>query len=166
MARQAVPTWRKPSDGPNDGSEFGPGEADPVEPLSAQRRGKMRDRFVFPADCATGPRRGYIVKHLLAPGDVGALIGAPGTGKSILAPHLAYALAQGRPAFGLRTKPGRFCISQPAHLRMRQRIYALMLRYATRWTISRWLTWETCATPPLRRSCAPRSPSGSRRLSC
>ena len=43
MARQALPGWRKPSAGPNDGSEFGPGEEMPVDPdawKSMLRRGR------------------------------------------------------------------------------------------------------------------------------
>ena len=52
----------------------------------------------------------YVVKHLLAPGDIGAILGHPGAGKSTLAPYLAYAVAQGRPFFGLRSRPGRTLI--------------------------------------------------------
>lgn len=110
-----------------DGSEFC---ALIAELPPAPRRSSLRDRFLFPADCATGPRRGYLIKHLLAPGDVAALIGPPGAGKSILAPHLAYALAQGRAVFNLRTKPGRILYLVAEDFSgMRQRIHALKLRY-------------------------------------
>ena len=96
----------------------------------APRGDWLRDRFLFPADCATGPRRGYLIKHLLAPGDVAALIGPPGAGKSILAPHLAYALAQGRWVFDFRTKPGRILyLAAEDFSGMRQRIHALTIRY-------------------------------------
>jgi hypothetical protein len=104
-------------------------EADdvPAPRLAGQR---MRNRFVFPSDCATGPRRGYLIKHLLAPGNVGALIGPPGTGKSMLAPYLAYAVAQGREAFGLRTKQGRtLYVAAEDVTGLRQRVHALMLQH-------------------------------------
>jgi KaiC/GvpD/RAD55 family RecA-like ATPase len=87
-------------------------------------------RLIHPADCESGPRRGYLIKHLLAPGDVGALIGPPGCGKSMLAPHLAYAVAQGRPAFGLRTKQGRtLYVAAEDFGGMRQRVHALRLQH-------------------------------------
>ncbi len=91
---------------------------------------KVRAQLTFPADCATGPRRGYVVKQLIAPGDVAALIGAPGSGKSVLAPHVGYAIAQGRPVFGLRTWQGRaLYIAAEDVSGMRQRIHALKLRH-------------------------------------
>ena len=87
---------------------------------------RMCDRLLRPADCETGPRRGYIVKHLLAPGDVAAIVGAPGAGKSTLAPFLAYAVAQGRAVFGLRTKPGAVLYAAAEDFSgMRQRVHAL-----------------------------------------
>ena len=46
------------------------------------------------------------MKGLLAERDVGCLFGPPGAGKSLLAPFLAYRIAQGEPFFGLRTKQG------------------------------------------------------------
>jgi KaiC/GvpD/RAD55 family RecA-like ATPase len=107
-----------------DGSEFGR-----LPPESAPTDRSMRARFVFPADCATGPHRGYVIKHLVAPGDVAAIIGPPGTGKSMLAPYLAYAVAQGRPAFGLRTKAARtLYVAAEDFTGMRQRVHALKLK--------------------------------------
>jgi hypothetical protein len=111
-----------------------PCEFDAIEPVVAKpptgsaARLRMRDRIIHPVDCATGPRRGYVVKGLIAPFDVGAIIGAPGTGKSQLAPYLAYAVAQGRPVFGLRTKPGRVLYLAAEDMTgMRQRVHALRL---------------------------------------
>ncbi|MGE0418518.1 MAG: AAA family ATPase [Acetobacteraceae bacterium] len=87
-------------------------------------------RLIHPADCETGPRRGYVVKHLIAPGDVGALIGPPGCGKSMLAPMIAYAVARGAPVFGLRTKPARtLYVAAEDATGMRQRVHALKLRH-------------------------------------
>lgn len=59
-----------------------------------------------PAECAAEASRGYVIKRLLAPGDLACIFGAPGAGKSAVTPGLAYAVAQGRPAFGLRTRQG------------------------------------------------------------
>ncbi len=98
-------------------------------PLPPERP-RAAGRFVFPSDCENGPRRGYIVKGILAPGDVAALIGPPGCGKSILAPHIAYAVAQGRAVLGMRTKPGRVLyIPSEDFTGMRQRVAALRRTY-------------------------------------
>ena len=107
-----------------DGSEFD----DIPAPAPAARVG--RHRLVFPVNCAIGPGRGYLVKHLLAPGDVAALVGQPSSGKSMLAPYIAYAVAQGRSVFGLRTKPGRVLyVAAEDFTGMRQRIHALLLHH-------------------------------------
>lgn len=87
-------------------------------------------RFLSPGDCADAPSRGYILKGLLAPGDVGCIYGAPGAGKSLISPHLGYAVAQGRAAFGMRTKPGRvwYVAAEDPH-GMRGRVSALKRRH-------------------------------------
>jgi hypothetical protein len=62
--------------------------------------------FLTPAECALLPARPYVIKGLLAQGDVAAIVGAPGAGKSLLAPRLGYAVAQGGEVFGRRTRQG------------------------------------------------------------
>lgn len=62
--------------------------------------------FLSPAECALLPARPYVIKGLLAEGDVAAIVGAPGAGKSLLAPRLGYAVAQGEEVFGRRTRQG------------------------------------------------------------
>ncbi|MFN3844501.1 MAG: bifunctional DNA primase/polymerase [Paracoccaceae bacterium] len=62
--------------------------------------------FLSPADCAALAPADYIVKGLIAPGQVGCIFGEPGAGKSVVAPRLAYAIAQGDSIFGLRTRQG------------------------------------------------------------
>ncbi len=87
-------------------------------------------RLIHPADCETGPRRGYVVKGLLAPGDVGAIVGAPGCGKSMLAPLIGYAVAQGQAVMGMRTKPASVLyVAAEDATGMRQRVHALKLRH-------------------------------------
>ncbi len=62
--------------------------------------------FLTPAECALLPARPYVIKGLLAQGDVAAIVGRPGAGKSLLAPRLGYAVAQGGEVFGRRTRQG------------------------------------------------------------
>lgn len=62
--------------------------------------------FRTPDQCASLPARDYVTKRLIAPGQVGCIFGEPGAGKSLLAPRLAYAVAQGDEVFGLPTKTG------------------------------------------------------------
>jgi hypothetical protein len=66
-----------------------------------------RLRLLSMADCRDAPRRRYVVKGLLAAGDVALIIGPPGTGKSCVAPLIAHAVAVGREVFGHRTRCGR-----------------------------------------------------------
>lgn len=82
--------------------------------------------FMTPAECATLPVRPYVIKGLLAQGDVAAIIGAPGAGKSLLAPRLGYAVAQGAEVFGRRTKAGGvlYVAAEDGH-GMRARLSAL-----------------------------------------
>ena len=65
-----------------------------------------RLRIMTLADCAASPPRGYIIKGLLAPGDLAVLFGPPGAGKSLIAPYLAHAVAAGRSIFGRRVRQG------------------------------------------------------------
>lgn len=86
--------------------------------------------FLSPSECEVAPSRGYVVKGIMAPGDIGCIFGAPGAGKSLLAPHLAYAVAQGRDAFGLRTKPGEaFYVAAEDPHGMRGRVAALKIAH-------------------------------------
>jgi len=82
--------------------------------------------FEAPGDCAKATARPYVLKGLLASGDVGAIVGAPGVGKSLIGPRLAYAVAQGEPVFGLKTRPGPVLyVAAEDHHGMRGRVAAL-----------------------------------------
>ena len=81
-------------------------------------------------DCDAAPDRGYVLKHMLAPGDLGALIGSPGGGKSVVGPYIAYRIAQGQLAFGCRTKPGPVLyVAAEDAIGMRGRLAALRRVY-------------------------------------
>lgn len=62
--------------------------------------------LLTPDQCEGYRSRGYLLKGLVAPGDVGCIFGAPGAGKSLIGPHIGYAIAQGREAFGMRARQG------------------------------------------------------------
>ncbi len=59
-----------------------------------------------PDECAAAPPPDYIIKGLIAAGDLVLLTGQPGAGKSVIAPYLAYAVAQDRMVFGRRVRGG------------------------------------------------------------
>lgn len=87
-------------------------------------------RFLTPSECAAAPSRGYVVKGMLAPADVACVFGAPGAGKSLISPHIGYAVANGSLAFGMRTRPGKvFYVAAEDPHGMRGRISALKLRH-------------------------------------
>ena len=86
--------------------------------------------FLSPAECESAPSRQYLVKGLLSRGDVACIFGAPGAGKSLLAPFLGYAVAQGREVFGMRSKPGGvFYVAAEDESGMRGRVRALRLAH-------------------------------------
>ncbi len=87
-------------------------------------------QFLAPADCANSPARGYVIKGLLAPKDLACIFGAPGAGKSLIAPYLGYQATLGRLAFGMRTKPGRvFYVAAEDPHGMRGRVTGLRMRH-------------------------------------
>jgi hypothetical protein len=94
------------------------------QPKPAPRASTLR--LLSPSDCADSPPRSYVVKGLLAPRDLFLMVAKPGGGKSALAPSIGYAIAQGRPVFGRRTKPGLvlYVAVEDPH-GMRSRVHAL-----------------------------------------
>lgn len=82
--------------------------------------------FLSPTDCAATPARAYVIKGLLAQGDVAAIVGAPGAGKSLFAPRIGYAVAQGVEVFGRRVKAGGvFYVAAEDSHGMRGRVQAM-----------------------------------------
>lgn len=86
--------------------------------------------ILTPDQCSDARQRPYVVKRLIGMGDTGILSGLPGAGKSALAPHWAYAVAQGRSVHGLRVRPGPVLyVAAEDGDGMRVRIRALLARY-------------------------------------
>jgi hypothetical protein len=83
-----------------------PGEAGMPVPSAAPAPRLTGLRVLTLAECDRSESRGYVIKGMLAPRDVACIFGAPGAGKSLLAPRLAHAVATGSPAFGQRTRQG------------------------------------------------------------
>jgi hypothetical protein len=82
--------------------------------------------FLSPSECEDLPSRSYVIKGLLAAGDIATIVGAPGAGKSLLAPYLGYAVARGERAFGRRTRQGGvFYVAAEDGHGMRARLKAL-----------------------------------------
>lgn len=82
--------------------------------------------FATPAECAASDPRPYVIKGLLAERDVACIVGAPGVGKSLLAPRLAYAVAHGETIFERRVRQaGVFYVAAEDEHGMRGRLRAL-----------------------------------------
>jgi archaellum biogenesis ATPase FlaH len=100
------------------------------EEVHADQAARSRLRLISAAECGDTPHREYVMKGVLSAGQVGCIFGQPGAGKSVLAPHLAYAVAQGRRAFGQRTKAGTvFYVAAEDEAGMQQRVSALRQRH-------------------------------------
>jgi archaellum biogenesis ATPase FlaH len=82
--------------------------------------------FLKPSECELSGSRRYVIKGLVAEGDIACIVGAPGVGKSLLAPRLGYAVAQGSEIFGMRVRQGSvlYVAAEDQH-GMRARVAAL-----------------------------------------
>jgi hypothetical protein len=99
--------------------------SDPIADMTGTKE-PPRLTFLSPADCADLPARPYVIKGLVAERDVSAIVGAPGAGKSLLAPKLAFAVATGAEVFGRRTRQGGvFYVAAEDGHGMRARLSAL-----------------------------------------
>lgn len=77
----------------------------PKSPTRGRAFGRLR--LLSLADAASAPPRHYLLKGLVAPGELSLWWGAPKCGKSFLLLRLGYGLAVGRRMFGRRAKPCR-----------------------------------------------------------
>ena len=122
---------------PNTGDELGdmgPLPDETPDELLAKRGGRplMINRIRLPSQIGNEPARPYIVKKLMRPGDVCAIIGPPGAGKSMLAPLIGYMIAQGKHVFGMKSNPGYVLyLAAEDHDGMGQRIKALEREHGT-----------------------------------
>lgn len=99
-----------------------------AKPEKAAKSGKLT--FLTPGQCVDSPSRGYLLKGMLAPRDVACIFGAPGAGKSLIAPYLGYAIARGESAFGMRSKKGAvFYVAAEDPHGMRGRVSALKMTH-------------------------------------
>jgi AAA domain len=81
------------------------GEVVPLPPLPLGRAfGRIRVLSV--ADAKAQRPRSYLVKGLVECGALSVVYGEPGCGKSFFAQHVGWRIAQGRPVFGRRVRPG------------------------------------------------------------
>jgi len=109
---------------PDEWAAFILGEPIP-EPSVKSKTGGLT--FTSPGECEEEARRGYVVKGLIGPGQIGCIFGDPGAGKSLIAPNIAYAVAQGRETFGMRTKAAPvFYVAAEDETGMRGRVRALL----------------------------------------
>lgn len=105
-------------------SDFDDLDGDAPTPKDAPKPSTLT--FLTPDDCESAPSRGYLIKGLFAPGDVACIFGAPGAGKSLIAPFLGYMVAQGQETFQMRTKAGGvFYVAAEDSHGMRGRVKAL-----------------------------------------
>lgn len=83
-------------------------------------------------DCSARSGEQYLAKGLLAPGDLGAIIGPPGAGKSVIAPYLGYRLENGERFFGMKVRQAKVlyvAAEDPAGLE--RRLTALREKYGS-----------------------------------
>lgn len=102
-----------------------------VEPLKENPEEKSAGlTFRSPSECEQAEARRYVIKGLVAEGDVACIVGAPGVGKSLLAPRLGYAVAQGAEIFGMRVRQGGvFYVAAEDEHGMSARVRALYREY-------------------------------------
>ncbi len=102
------------------------GQAD----LSAPSRSRLH--FTPQPECHTGEPRRYVVKGLIARGDLCIVLGAPGAGKSAFTPFVCQAVASGGAAFGRRTRQGEawYVAAEDPH-GLKGRMQALGDRYGS-----------------------------------
>lgn len=87
-------------------------------------------RILSTWDCVQAKPPAYIWKGILGEGQIACIFGAPGAGKSLIAPYIAYMVAIGQLAFGLRTRSGGVLyIAAEDATGMQQRIAALARRH-------------------------------------
>lgn len=105
-------------------------------------------------ECRVDHAQNYIMKGVLAPGDLAVIFGQPGCGKSLLGPLLGHAVAEGRQVFGKRTTKGRVLyVAAEAGADMEVRFVAMRERYgvvADLHLIGLPIDFQTPESPDLR----------------
>ncbi len=92
--------------------------------------GGKRFQLLTTTILAALPERGYLLKGIMAPGELSVWWGEPKCGKSFLAMHIAYALAQGRSVLGRRVRQCQVLyLACEGRSGLRGRVQALERRY-------------------------------------
>ena len=121
-----------PFDSPEDRMRAAGGrtETPGFRPGAGNDRDNRQLTVLTPAEIGDEQSRPYIIKGLISRGDHAIIMGQPGSGKSVLAPHLAYAVAQGRQVLGRRVRTGSvlYLAAEDGH-GMKNRVRALSRRY-------------------------------------
>lgn len=93
---------------------------------------RLRFQLLTSSSIAGLPDRGYLLKGIMAPGEMSVWWGPPKCGKSFVVMHVAYALAQGRSVFGRRVRKSRVLyLACEGRSGLRGRITALVGRYGS-----------------------------------
>ncbi len=101
-------------------------EAEPERP-----KARLLLEVLTPASISKEQARPYVMKGLIARGDHVVAMGQPGSGKSVVIPHIAYAVAQGTgTVFGRRVRGGPiiYVAAEDGH-GMKNRVRALLQRH-------------------------------------
>ncbi|WP_340693302.1 AAA family ATPase [Hyphomonas sp.] len=101
-------------------------------PLADMRNSTSRLICTPASACGQDARAPYLFKAFIAAGDLVCIFGAPGAGKSVLAPYLAFLLSQGASAFDLMARRSVVLYLAPEDARgMKTRIVALIKRHGS-----------------------------------
>jgi hypothetical protein len=84
--------------------EPAPDEPDAPSDGHSEKATSKDDLIEFADDVQLPTKSQYLIKHLLGRGDMAAIYGPPGVGKSFIALHVAACIAMGRPFAGRRTR--------------------------------------------------------------
>lgn len=104
------------------------GRTEAYSPQSGRKVGRF---WVYTtSDLVALPAREYLLKGLLSPAEMSILVGAPKSGKTFLAMHLGYAIAQGRSVFGRRVHAAPVLyLAAEGEAGVAARIRALVIKY-------------------------------------
>lgn len=130
LAAKVDNAWQYRQNAPGSDSTSSEFDELPDEPEEAANdnkdHSKIADLSEDDIEAERAEAREYVIKGVLARGDLGVIFGKPGAGKSTLAPYLARKVARGERVFGRRTRQGQVLyVAAEDPGGMRQRVKAL-----------------------------------------